>query len=50
MLLLLPFPGHYIPNLAKLIIQKNAEFPPDSPSQIRLKGFAIGNPWTNAVG
>lgn len=43
------FLGHYIPNLAKLILQKNAEFPSDSPLHIHLKGMAIGNPWTNPV-
>jgi carboxypeptidase C (cathepsin A) len=42
-------PGHYIPNLAQLILSKNSKLPSNSSSYIHLKGFAIGNPWTNPV-
>ncbi len=37
--------GHYAPNLAKQIILHNERA---GSSQIKLKGFLIGNPWTDA--
>jgi carboxypeptidase C (cathepsin A) len=39
------YAGHYAPNLAKQIILHNERA---GSSQIKLKGFLIGNPWTDA--
>lgn len=39
------YAGHYIPELAKLILDENAAGNPI----INLEGFMAGNPWTYAV-
>jgi carboxypeptidase C (cathepsin A) len=39
-----PPAGHYIPTLAKAIVDENAK--KASTAALNLKGFAIGNPYT----
>jgi len=39
--------GHYVPNLAQTILERNAKLPPDSKQRINLKGFAVGNAYTD---
>jgi serine carboxypeptidase-like clade 2 len=38
--------GHYVPNFAKYIVDHNSEA---SVSPVPLKGFLVGNAWTNAA-
>ncbi|KAH7365080.1 hypothetical protein KP509_18G008000 [Ceratopteris richardii] len=39
------YAGHYIPTLARVIVRENRA---STGFQINFKGFAIGNPWTDA--
>ena len=39
--------GHYVPNTAKQIQVSNANLPSSSPDRIHLKGFAVGNGYTD---
>lgn len=40
--------GHYVPNLALEIVRANARHGPGD-SYLNLKGFLVGNPWTDAA-
>lgn len=42
------YAGHYVPTLARLITQRNKS-PVDQMKVINFRGFAIGNPWTDAA-
>eukprot|EP00296_Roombia_truncata_P007713 JP446164.1.p2 GENE.JP446164.1~~JP446164.1.p2 ORF type:complete len:468 (+),score=124.44 JP446164.1:42-1445(+) len=39
------YAGHYVPNLAKLIVDMNAA---GTHAHMNLQGFVLGNPWTDA--
>ncbi len=41
----LSYAGHYVPTLAKAILDHNANAAP----KLNLQGFAVGNPLTNEV-
>jgi carboxypeptidase C (cathepsin A) len=44
-MLALRYAGHYVPTLAKAIMDHNAKYP----VKLNLQGFAVGNPLTNEV-
>lgn len=39
--------GHYVPNLVNTILSRNAKLSPDSPKYVKIKGFAVGNAYTD---
>lgn len=39
--------GHYMPTLAKYIVDENSKNSGNNENNINLKGFAVGNPYTN---
>lgn len=39
--------GHYLPMLAKLVVDKQEALEADSPEKLNFKGFLVGNPFNN---
>ncbi|GLI60132.1 hypothetical protein VaNZ11_002203 [Volvox africanus] len=43
------YAGHYVPNLALAIVEGNKAAAATEEPKINLKGFLVGNPWTDAA-